>query len=136
MVSSEYPEYGATDAIGYPLVAVEFRESMGGSPGVILQDNAGTPVAGTDSYSEGTFCYWPGICYDRYFLFFYPSGPLAPGTQYTLTLTALDISYAFTTRLDLGTDTWQQISTTNDPSERSGHTAVWTGTEMIVWGGI
>jgi N-acetylneuraminic acid mutarotase len=26
-------------------------------------------------------------------------------------------------------------STTNAPSARYGHTAVWTGTEMIVWGG-
>jgi N-acetylneuraminic acid mutarotase len=34
------------------------------------------------------------------------------------------------------TDTWQAISTINAPSERSEHTAIWTGTEMIVWGGI
>src|SRR5438093_2131518 len=27
-------------------------------------------------------------------------------------------------------------STTSAPSGRYGHTAVWTGTEMIVWGGI
>jgi N-acetylneuraminic acid mutarotase len=33
------------------------------------------------------------------------------------------------------TDTWIPISTTNAPSARSDHTAVWTGTEMIVWGG-
>src|SRR5436309_1402360 len=33
-------------------------------------------------------------------------------------------------------DTWTAISTTNVPSTRDGHTAVWTGTEMIVWGGI
>jgi len=30
---------------------------------------------------------------------------------------------------------WRPISTTDAPSRRSGHTAVWTGTEMIVWGG-
>ena len=33
------------------------------------------------------------------------------------------------------TDRWTAISTTNEPSRRGGHTAVWTGTEMIVWGG-
>lgn len=33
------------------------------------------------------------------------------------------------------TNTWTSISTTNAPSARTGHTAIWTGTEMIVWGG-
>ncbi|PYI96405.1 MAG: hypothetical protein DMF00_14975, partial [Verrucomicrobia bacterium] len=33
-------------------------------------------------------------------------------------------------------DTWTPTSLTNVPSTRDGHTAVWTGTEMIVWGGI
>ncbi|HOX05006.1 MAG TPA: Ig-like domain-containing protein, partial [Planctomycetota bacterium] len=33
------------------------------------------------------------------------------------------------------TDTWSSMSTTNAPSARWAHGAVWTGTEMIVWGG-
>ena len=33
------------------------------------------------------------------------------------------------------TDSWTATSTTNAPFARSGHTAVWTGSEMIVWGG-
>ena len=32
-------------------------------------------------------------------------------------------------------DTWTATSTNNAPSNRPGHTAVWTGSEMIVWGG-
>ena len=32
-------------------------------------------------------------------------------------------------------DTWTATSTSNAPSARAGHTAVWTGSEMIVWGG-
>jgi N-acetylneuraminic acid mutarotase len=32
-------------------------------------------------------------------------------------------------------DTWTTISTTNAPAARASHTAVWTGSEMIVWGG-
>ena len=32
-------------------------------------------------------------------------------------------------------DTWTATSTTNAPAARAGHTAVWTGSEMIVWGG-
>src|ERR1044072_1614911 len=32
-------------------------------------------------------------------------------------------------------DTWMATTTTNAPVPRSSHTAVWTGTEMIIWGG-
>ena len=35
-----------------------------------------------------------------------------------------------------GGDSWTATSTTNSPSARAGHSTVWTGTEMIVWGGI
>ena len=47
----------------------------------------------------------------------------------------------FFTRLNTGgrynpsTNSWTATNTTNAPSARTGHTAVWTGTEMIVWGG-
>ncbi|PYK67040.1 MAG: hypothetical protein DME50_03770, partial [Verrucomicrobia bacterium] len=34
------------------------------------------------------------------------------------------------------TDTWTATSTTDAPNSRAVHTAVWTGSEMIVWGGI
>ena len=33
------------------------------------------------------------------------------------------------------TNSWVPISTTGAPSSRSGHVAVWTGTEMLIWGG-
>ena len=32
-------------------------------------------------------------------------------------------------------DSWTATSTTNAPTGRDNHTAVWTGSEMIVWGG-
>ena len=38
-------------------------------------------------------------------------------------------------RYNPSTDTWTATSTTNAPHCRADHTAVWTGTEMIVWGG-
>ncbi len=38
-------------------------------------------------------------------------------------------------RYDPVTDTWQPTSTTGAPSNRCEHTAIWTGSEMIVWGG-
>jgi len=39
-------------------------------------------------------------------------------------------------RYDPATDTWRWMSLVNAPSARTLHTAVWTGTEMIVWGGL
>ncbi len=38
-------------------------------------------------------------------------------------------------RYNPDTNTWTATSTVNAPSARSIHTAVWTGSEMIVWGG-
>lgn len=34
------------------------------------------------------------------------------------------------------TDSWESTNTTNVPERRDSHTAVWTGSEMIVWGGV
>jgi hypothetical protein len=39
-------------------------------------------------------------------------------------------------RYNPGTDSWTATSTTNAPSARVSHMAVWTGSEMIVWGGF
>ena len=38
-------------------------------------------------------------------------------------------------RYNPSTDSWTATSTTNAPAARYYHTAVWTGSEMIVWGG-
>ncbi|MFQ5814196.1 MAG: hypothetical protein ACE5I2_13555, partial [Anaerolineae bacterium] len=38
-------------------------------------------------------------------------------------------------RYDPATDTWRPISLVSAPSPREMHSAVWTGTEMLVWGG-
>jgi hypothetical protein len=50
----------------------------------------------------------------------------------------LDLGHYFNTggRYDPGTDSWTATSTVNAPGGRYRHTAVWTGNEMIVWGGI
>lgn len=36
---------------------------------------------------------------------------------------------------DVGTSTWTALQTLGQPSNRRGHSAVWTGTDMLVWGG-
>ena len=33
-------------------------------------------------------------------------------------------------------DLWEAMSASNVPGARAGHTAVWSGSEMIVWGGV
>jgi N-acetylneuraminic acid mutarotase len=38
-------------------------------------------------------------------------------------------------RYNPSTDSWTASSTTNAPSPRDSHTAIWTGSEMVVWGG-
>jgi len=38
-------------------------------------------------------------------------------------------------KYDPNTDSWTATSTANTPGGRYSHTGVWTGTEMIVWGG-
>src|SRR5581483_8766560 len=35
-----------------------------------------------------------------------------------------------------GTDSWMATSTTNAPFARANHSAVWTGSEIIAWGGF
>lgn len=61
------------------------------------------------------------------------------GTQAPVTMAALSANYtlpAISSPSGICTDdTWTPTSTTNAPSGRRYHTAVWTGTEMIVWGG-
>jgi hypothetical protein len=38
-------------------------------------------------------------------------------------------------RYDPSTDTWTLLAAAGAPAYRTRHTAVWTGTEMLVWGG-
>ena len=39
-------------------------------------------------------------------------------------------------RYNPGTNNWMATTTTNPPEARDGHRAVWSGSEMIVWGGF
>jgi N-acetylneuraminic acid mutarotase len=39
-------------------------------------------------------------------------------------------------RYDPATDTWMSLSAEAPPEGRYGHTAIWTGTEMVIWGGL
>jgi N-acetylneuraminic acid mutarotase len=60
-----------------------------------------------------------------------PSGPPPPTPTPTPPIQNLDSGG----RYNPDTDTWTVTSMTNAPSGRYFHTAIWTGSEMIVWGG-
>jgi hypothetical protein len=38
-------------------------------------------------------------------------------------------------RYDPHTNSWMPTSTNSAPSVRQSHTAIWTGSKMVVWGG-
>jgi N-acetylneuraminic acid mutarotase len=58
----------------------------------------------------------------------YCAGGLAPTPTPTPTASPTPVSGCID-------DTWTATSTVNAPDGRDGHTAVWTGSEMIIWGG-
>jgi len=62
-------------------------------------------------------------------------GTQAAGSKFSIT-TSDETIYSLP-EVDLCTgDTWTPTSTTNAPSARSNSKAVWTGSEMIIWGGL
>lgn len=94
-------------------------------------DDTGTPVSGIVSAGGRTATFTPS------------TNALVRSTQYTATLTtsiknssgaalANDVIWHFTT----STDAWAAtVVSASAASARFDHTAVWTGSEMIVWGG-
>src|SRR6185369_13864671 len=61
---------------------------------------------------------------------FVPAGTFVMGKANDATLIAAGYSETGFTQ-----DFWRAGATAGAPAARSGHTAVWTGTKMIVWGG-
>src|SRR5882724_11544231 len=67
-------------------------------------------------------------------------------TQVPVTMAAVTANYALPvisgksdnsiSPVGCADDTWTATSTTSAPASRDNHTAVWTGSEMIVWGGF
>jgi hypothetical protein len=60
-------------------------------------------------------------------------GPLSIGVT---ALAAMTFSNIHSVRASSCTDTWVATTTTQAPVGRFEHSAVWTGSEMIVWGGF
>src|SRR5262249_55591601 len=67
-----------------------------------------------------------------------PESLLAKADRLPTTMAAESANYTLPAIPETGgcTDnTWTPMNTTNAPTGRFFHTAVWTGSEMIVWGG-
>lgn len=47
-----------------------------------------------------------------------------------------DLAHGSGAVYDSGSDTWKSTAVENAPKDRYFHTALWTGKEMIVWGGL
>lgn len=130
--------------IEYGLVQVLFADLMDATSvnttTFTLTDSQGKPVSGLVYYVQGTSLFYPASAT------FYTSHYLDPDATYTVTLSGdlryrdgrpveTGYSWTFRTRPVFGEGSWQETSTVGDPGGRFGPTAVWTGTEMIVWGG-
>ena len=64
----------------------------------------------------------------------YPEESDAPAPTPTATATATP-GIGTGGKYNLSADSWIATSITNAPDARAAHTAVWTGSEMIIWGG-
>lgn len=101
-------------------------------------DNA--PVAGSYQFIDDYYQFRGTLAR------FVPNAPLEGNTVYTVSVTtgitdlagyhlAGPVSWSFTTAPS-GVGSWSPVSLIGAPAASSGRTAVWTGTEMLVWGGI
>jgi hypothetical protein len=137
VVQSVSPAAGSTCAPTSGAVTASFNEDI--DPATVNGSSFGLtsssgPVSGTVAYINRTAS-------------FTPTSDLAVGATYTASLTtaiadlagnhlAAPYQWAFTTESGAGVGTWLPISLTGVPSARYGHSAVWTGSEMIVAGGL
>lgn len=129
VVSLHAPGSGEVDATA-PSVSVTFSEPMDAGSlagGITVSRVGGSPVAGTVWGNNSVF-------------FFNPLVPFPAAAVLQVTVSA-DVRSAAGARLgapvswSFTTAHWRELSAVAAPTARSGHTAVWTGSEMIVWGG-
>ena len=126
-------------------VTVVFNELINNSSitanSFVLRDQSNRQVSGEIKIGHTS----SSILGDKTFIDFVPDARLQDSTQYhVLVDTGIkdkagnhlsdETTWTFTTAPG-GSGTWVATSSTNAPDRREGHTAIWTGTEMIIWGG-
>jgi hypothetical protein len=130
-VVSTFPVANAAGIAIDTALAANFSEAMTASSinaaTFILRDGSQNPVPGTVAYTGKTATFNPSVL-------------LAPASLYAATITtgvkdltgetmANDYSWSFNT----GQDYWRPITSGEANPAVVGHTAVWTGTEMLIW---
>jgi hypothetical protein len=139
VVVSRSPDNGSKCAPVDGLISATFDEDVRTDSGVFtFRDSASSPV--------NTQPLWNSSSPQRK-LVFGPLPILAHSAQYTFTLSgaalrdlagnqmAGDHSWTFTTvPAGLGAGTWSRFSTAESPPSMNVHTALWTGSELLVWG--
>ncbi len=126
-----FPLDGATDVA--ETVVLETDADQGVEIGLELRDASGGLVSGYSSTIS-----WPVPFFGYvHILQFHPAAPLQFSGRYDgAVLWGREVAcrFSFTVRAQ-GSGSWTATTTVDAPAGRSGHSAVWTGSEMIVWGG-
>ena len=113
-----------------PEVLRELFEALGNDPFVIAECLA-RPVLAERLVADLSATTKPALC-----LATSRKPPSANSSITTLGTADLYLFQKFPILMRCTDNTWTATSTTNAPAARFRHTAVWTGSEMIVWGGI
>ncbi len=112
-------------------IAVTFSEAMDPASvqaGFTVAVTGGAPIAGSVTVAGDTATFTPLL-------------PLPAAASLTASLSpdvrssaggrlGTAVTWSFTTAH------WRAMSTAGAPTARSGHTAIWSGSELIVWGGL
>jgi N-acetylneuraminic acid mutarotase len=137
-IQSVSPASGTYCASTTSTLAAEFSEDIDPATvntGAFILIGAGNQaVDGSVSYANRTATFVPTVA-------------LTAGALFTATLTTgirdlagnalgSPFTWNFTTLVSQGVGTWIPTSDTDSPYAREGHVAVWTGSEMIVAGGL
>ncbi len=135
-----YPASGETNVATDTTIIVGSRVSLDVASitaNLLVQDSHGNPVSITIIGGESPI--------GQPMIYLIHDAVLAYEEAYTVTVTSqvkdsqgrflgADYSWSFTTG-PAGTGYWVPLSSINAPTDRSYACVVWTGTEMIVWGG-
>lgn len=138
VVQSVSPASGSTCAATSGAVTASFDEDL--DPATVNGSSFSLTGPGSSTV--------PGaVVYLNRTALFTPASALLEGNTYTagLTTAITDLAgnhlvspyqWSFTTAAGTGVGSWLPTSTSGAPSARYGHVAVWTGSEMIVAGGM
>lgn len=119
------------------LISARFSEPIDGTTATtssfIVNNATGDPIPGT-VWASGSTMYFDsslGLAYDSLY------SAMVTTDVIDLAGNALgnNVSWSFTTQSS-PSGSWQAVSKVDAPQSRSSHTAIWTGTEMIIWGGF